>query len=82
MKKLIKYLDYFGIITMLYFLTREYHKLYYTENRYLNATKGSFRVVYQNNIKSSKMCYKLAKRYQTIFGGRIVDDFKFNLNDK
>ena len=57
------------------FFLRQYYKLFFYEGRGNNRSKGKFRVLYDDGRCSEKMCYKVAKDYASIFGGKVLDAF-------
>ena len=57
------------------FFLRQYYKLFFYEGRGNNRNKGKFRVLYNDGRISERMCYKVAKDYASIFGGRVLDAF-------
>jgi hypothetical protein len=57
------------------FFLRQYYKLFFYEGRGDNRNKGKFRVLYNDGRTSERMCYKVAKDYASIFGGRVLDAF-------
>lgn len=60
---------------IIYFLRREYYKLFVYENRGDDAMFGRFRVLYPDGKRTQRMCYKSAKTYADLFKGKIIDDF-------
>jgi hypothetical protein len=57
------------------FFLRQYYKLFFYESRGSNRNKGKFRVLYNDGRTSERMCYKAAKDYASIFGGRVLNAF-------
>jgi hypothetical protein len=57
------------------FFLRQYYKLFFYEGRGNNRNKVKFRVLYNDGRTSERMCYKVAKDYASIFGGRVLDAF-------
>ena len=57
------------------FFLRQYYKLFFYEGRGNNRSKGKFKVLYNDGRYSENMCYKVAKDYASIFGGRVLDAF-------
>jgi len=57
------------------FFLRQYYKLLFYEGRGSNRSKGKFKVLYNDGRYSENMCYKVAKDYASIFGGKVLDAF-------
>lgn len=57
------------------FFLRQYYKLFFYEGRGNNRSKGKFKVLYNDGRYSENMCYKVAKDYASIFGGKVMDAF-------
>lgn len=57
------------------FFLRQYYKLFFYEGRGNNRSKGKFKVLYNDGRYSENMCYKVAKDYASIFGGKVLDAF-------
>lgn len=66
-------LDILAVISR--FFLRQYYKLFFCEGRGNNRSKGKFKVLYNDGRYSENMCYKVAKYYASIFGGKVMDAF-------
>jgi hypothetical protein len=58
---------------ILKWIQRQIYKLPVYDNRADDARRGRFRVLYSEGRRSQPMCFKNAKGYAAIFGGKIID---------